>query len=80
MCKIIQLGRVLRDIPIFENILSSVAKKGTDLPSDLGKNFLDKQIDRSNKEYIAGSGITLTNNQIRDIINVVKSLENRGIS
>ena len=48
------------DIPIFGNILSSVAKKGTDLDRDLGRNFLDKQIHMFNKEYITSSGITLT--------------------
>ena len=34
-----------------------------------------------NKEYIAGegSGITLTNNEIKGIMNIIKSLENRGI-
>ena len=29
---------------------------------------------------ITGSGITLTNKEIKDIIKVIKSLENRGIS
>ena len=43
LSKIVQLGEVLRDIPIFRNILSRVAKKGTDLARDLGKFFLDKQ-------------------------------------
>ena len=58
---------VSNDTPIFENILSSVAKKRTDLARDLGKIFLDKQIDRLNKEYITGSGISLTNNERKDI-------------
>ena len=38
-----------------------------------GKN-LYQQIDRFNKEYITGSGITLTNNKIKDIIKVIKPL------
>ena len=70
---------VSNDTPIFENILSSVAKKRTDLARDLGKNFLDEQIDRLNKEYITGSGISLTNNEIKDILKVIKFLENRRI-
>ena len=70
---------VSNDTPIFENILSSVAKKRTDLARDLGKNFLDKQIDRLNKEYITGSGISLTNNEIKDILKVIKFLENKRI-
>ena len=74
-----QLGAVLRDIPIFRNILSKVAKNGTDLARDLGQMFLDNQIDRLNKEYLTGSGISLKNNEIRDIIKVAKSLENREI-
>ena len=55
----------------------SVAKKRTTLTRDLGKIFLDKQIDRFNTGYISGSGITLTNNEIKDIMKVDKSLENR---
>ena len=57
----------------------SVAKKGTDTARNLGTNFLDKQIDRFNKEYLTVSGVTLTNNEIKDIIKVIKSLENRAI-
>ena len=33
LSKMVQLGGVLRDIPNFGNILSSVAKKGTDVES-----------------------------------------------
>ena len=80
LSKIVQLGGVLRDIPIFGNILSSVAIKGTYIARNLEeKKFLHKQIDRLNKAYITGSGITLTNNEIKDIMKVIKSLENRGI-
>ena len=31
------------------------------------------------KNLFTGSGITLTDNEIKDIIKVIKSLENRGI-
>ena len=50
-------------------------KKGIDITRDLGKDFLDKQIDRFNKEYITGkgSGIKLTNNEIKDIMKVIRS-------
>ena len=53
-----------------------------DLPRNLGKEFLNQQIDKFNNEYIAGngSGITLTDNEIKDIMKVVKSLENRETS
>ena len=58
-------GVVIRDIPIFGNILSNVAKKETDVVRNLEKDFLDKQVDKFSKEYITGkgSGITLTNNE-----------------
>ena len=79
LSKIVQLGGVFRDIPSFGNILSSVAKKGTDIPPKLGTDFLDKQIDRFNKEYITGSGTALTSNEIKDIMKVIRSLENRRI-
>ena len=59
------------------SILSNVAKKGADIARKLGKNFLDKQIDRFNKEYIIVSGISLTNNEIKDTVKVIKHLENR---
>ena len=39
MSKIVQLGGVLCDMPIFGNILSSVAKKETNLVRDLGNIF-----------------------------------------
>ena len=80
LSKIVQLGGVLGDITIFGNILSSVAEKGTDIARNLGEKILDKQIDRVNKEYILGSGITLTINEMRDIMKVIKSSENREIS
>ena len=47
--KIVQLGGVLPDVPTFGNILSSVSKKGVDIARNLGKHFLNKQIDRFNK-------------------------------
>ena len=57
LSKIVKLGGVLCDIPIFGNILSSVAKKGTDIARNLGKKFVDKQIGKFNKEYIIDAGI-----------------------
>ena len=56
-------GVVIPDIPIFGNILSNVAKKETDVVRNLGKDFLDEQEDKFSKEYITGSGITLTKNE-----------------
>ena len=59
--------------------MSSVAKTGTDIGRNLGKKILEKEMDRFNKEYITSLGITLTNNEIKDITKVIKSLKNRGI-
>ena len=51
--------------------MSSVAKTGTDIGRNLGKKILDKEMDRFNKEYITSLGITLTNNEIKDITKVI---------
>ena len=77
----IQWGAVICDISFFGNILSSVTKKGTNITRSLGKQFVDKQIDKFNIEYKTGegSGSSLTNNEMQDIIKVIKPLENRGI-
>ena len=79
LSNILQLAGVLRDIPIFGNILSVAATKGTYIARNLGKYFLDKQIDRFSKEYITGPGIALTSNEIKDNMKVIKFLENREI-
>ena len=34
---------------------------------------------KSNWKKIKGSGITLANNEMKDVIKVIKSLENRGV-
>ena len=44
LSKMIQSGGVICKIPIFGNILSNVAKKGTNIARDLEKDFLGKQI------------------------------------
>ena len=72
-----QSGRVIHDMSVFGSILLSIATERI----DLGKDFLDKEVDKFNKKCITGEGwgITLTNNEIKDIIKVIKSLENRKI-
>ena len=45
LSKILKWGGALSDITIFGNMLSSVAKKRTDIVWNLGNIFLDKQID-----------------------------------
>ena len=75
----LQSGGVICDISIFGNILSKLATKRTDIARELRKGFLDKKIDKFNKEYITskGSGIMLTNNEMK-YMKLIKSLENRG--
>ena len=65
----------------FGSISSNLAKKGADIARDLKENFMDKQIYKYDKEYITGecSGITLTKNEIKDIVKITKSLEYRRI-
>ena len=45
---------------------------------DAGLSLLGKKI-KKGISSIKGSGITLTNNEIKDIMKVIKYLENRGI-
>ena len=42
-----------------------------------GFNFAKNVLQASKKSF--GAGITLTDNEIKDIMKVIKSLENRGI-
>ena len=48
LSKMLQFGGVIRDILIFGNI-SNLATKGVDTARNLGKDFLDKKIDKFNK-------------------------------
>ena len=43
--------------------------------------YTSKEINELSKQFASskGSGITLTNNEIKDIMKVIKSLENNGI-
>ena len=74
-------GRVICDTPLFGRILLNVAIETTDMVRDLAKDFLDKQVDMFSKEYITGkgSGITLTNNEIKYTTKINISQKNRVI-
>ena len=58
----------------------NLAEKGADIARDVRKNFIDKQIARFKKEYITGKGseTTLRNDEIKEIMKGIRSLENRG--
>ena len=60
----------------------SLAKEATPkLAKKATKYYFNKGINELYKIFTSskGSGIILTNNEIRDIMKVIKSLENRGI-
>ena len=53
-------------------------KLNNDILVDAGLNIIGKNI-KKGISSITGLGITLTSNEIKDFIKVIKSLENRGI-
>ena len=62
------------------SLTNSIAKKSASMGNkgtlvNAGLSLLGQKIKKKNY----GSGITLTNNEIKDIMKVIKSLENRGI-
>ena len=59
----------------------SVPKKGTDIAGNLGIDFLEKQTDRFNKEYITGkcSETALTKMEMKNEIKIINFLEKRAI-
>ena len=62
-----------------KSISNSIVKTVNNVdPVDTGLSLLVKKIIKGISS-IKDSGITLTNNEIKDIMKVIKSLENRGI-
>ena len=61
--------------------VSDAGEEGTDIAGNYAKDFVDKSIDMFNKNDLTGEGsaIMLTNNEIKDIILVIRYLENTGI-
>ena len=57
---------------------TGIKKLNKDILVDAGLNMIGKKI-KKRILSITGSGITLTNNETKDIIKVLKSLETRGI-
>ena len=54
---------------------------GADVAKIVAKKIIDKKIDMFNEKYITseGSGTTLLNSEIKDILKVIKYLESIGI-
>ena len=57
---------------------TGIKKLNKDILVDAGLNMIGKKI-KKRILSITGSGITLTNNETKDIIKVLKSLGTRGI-
>lgn len=57
------------------------AKETTDITRNYAKNFVDKKIDMFYKKCITGevSGVTPTNNVIKDVVKAIKFLKNTEI-
>ena len=84
------LGDLIAGIPQLMYLVGKeVLKKGISVGKDAAlmlagkatEYYANKKINEVNKKFISSksSGITLTNNEIKDIIKVIKSLKNRGI-
>ena len=52
-------------------------KNPNNIIADIGRDILRRKIKKGISK-ITGSGLTLTNTEIKDIMNVIKSSENRG--
>ena len=61
--------------------ISLAAKVASILAGNATEYYINKGINKLNKKFTSstGSRITQTNNEIKDILKVIKSLENRGI-
>ena len=64
----------LKKVSLAPKLAPILAEKATEYYINKGINELNKKF-KSSK----GTGITLTNNEIKDIMKMIKSLENRGI-
>ena len=65
---------VKKGVTLVTNAPLELAKKATEYYVNKGINKLNEKFSLSKS-----SGITLTNNEIKDNMKVIKSLENRGI-
>ena len=65
-----QIANILYNLASDKNIPVTILDTGNDL-------FNNKTKNRSLS--LKGLGLTLTNNQVKDIIKLIRSLENRGI-
>ena len=77
MSQIVQLGGILFSMYIWSS--PYLRFKRTSPPAKSLAKSLTKSLENMGAKKNMGSGVTLTNNEIKDIMKVMKSLENRGI-
>ena len=65
-----QIANILYNLASDKNIPVTILDTGNDLFNNKTKNP---------SLSLKGLGLTLTNNQVKDIIKLIRSLENRGI-
>ena len=65
---------------VFKKGLTLAPKLAPALAGKATEFYINKRVNELNKKFtsIRGSGITLTNNEIKDIITEIKPSENRG--
>ena len=84
LSKMLQLGGFnIFDVMNIEDRLFKIPNKAKDLTKEVTLNDMIKTIDTSinflkSFKKVHGTGITLINNEIKDIMKVIKSSENRG--
>ena len=82
MSKILRSGGTLADlIGAIAQVMFLVGVEAPELAEKATEYYVNKGINKLNKKFTSrkGSGITLTNSEIKDIMKVIKSLEDRGI-
>ena len=64
-----------------KNVISLVPKLTPALAGKATEYFINNRVNELNKKFTSNkrSGITLANNETRDIMKIIKFLENRGI-
>ena len=70
------IGTVSKNIDKIQNLAWKVSDDKINLAADVFKIFKKALLEEIFKE---GSGTTITNNEIEDIIKLIRSLENRGV-
>ena len=75
------LGSSIKAISEFSSIAEKVSKAES-IPkavSDAGSNLVNSKININPLTLLSGSELTVAKNEIKDITEVIRSLENRGI-